>query len=211
MHPDEGRYRGDVDARTVKVAARRGNDAAHEQANDNGRRLHDRRPEALAEHNGDEDGEAEAKELGGAPGQRVRRAGARAKGKDARGGGRVGAGPGAAQPALEAALDEVHADEHDGRPRDDGRAHAQEDARGDKGDEDLDEGAQGRRADEGAVAARAGQRLAVGGGRAVAVGVHLLEAAESDGDETERGANDGDDPCANVVSVFSALSVPSYL
>jgi hypothetical protein len=52
-----GTYR--VDARAVKVAARAGDDAAHEQAEDDAGRLHDGGAEALAEDDGEEDGEAE--------------------------------------------------------------------------------------------------------------------------------------------------------
>ena len=109
--------------------------------------------------------------------------------KEAGGGGWVGTRAAAAHPVLEAALDEVHADEHYGWACDDGRTEPQQDARWDKGDEDLDQGADGRGADESAVPAGAGKMGAIVGGWAVSVCVHLLKGALGDGDEVERDAN----------------------
>ncbi|KAJ6437407.1 hypothetical protein O9K51_09963 [Purpureocillium lavendulum] len=162
-HPDEGGDGGRVDARGVKVARGAGDDAADEQADDDRRRLHDGGAEALAEDDGDEGGEAEAEELGGAPGEGVRRVDVGAQGEEGgglAGRGRVGAGAAAAHPVLEAALDEVDADEHDGRARDDGREHVEQYARRQERDEDLGERAHRRRADDGAVPVPAGERRA---------------------------------------------------
>lgn len=105
--------------------------------------------------------------------------------EEAGGGGRVGTGATAAHPVLEAALDKVHANEHYSWACDNGRTEAQQDARWDKGDEDLDQGADGGCADEGAVSAGTRKMGAVVSGRTVSVCIHLLKRALGDRDEVE--------------------------
>lgn len=85
MNPDERRGGSGVDARAVKVATCGGDDAAHQQADDDGGRLHDGASEALAQDDGDEDGESQTDELGAAPGKCVRCVDGRAELEDARG------------------------------------------------------------------------------------------------------------------------------
>ena len=87
----------------------------------------------------------------------------------------------------------MDADEHDGRARDNRRADAQEDARGDEGDEDFKQCADGRGAEQCAVAARTGQRVAFIVGGAEAVFVHLRKDTSDDGDNVEGDADYGDE------------------
>lgn len=58
MYPDEGGDGGRVDAGSVKVAAGRGDDASHQQADDDRGGLHDGRAEALTQDDCGEDAEA---------------------------------------------------------------------------------------------------------------------------------------------------------
>ena len=207
VHPHKRGDGGGVDTRTVKVTCRGADDAACKEADDDRGGLHDGRAEALAEDDGDEDGEAETEILGAAPGQSMGCAdvGTLLEEINSRGG--TGARPRAAEPVLEAALDELDADEHDGGTRDDGREHAQQDAGRDEGQEDLEKGADGAGSQDGAVAAWAGE---IGAGvwvdGAVAVGVHLSQGALGDGDDGEGDADDGEEAGSDVIAVHDIVS-----
>lgn len=133
MYPDEGGDWSRIDARSIKVAAGRGDDASHQQTDDDGGGLHDGRAEALTQDDCCEDAEAQAKKFGWTPGQGMRCSGARTQSL-------CGAAA-AAHPILETTLDEVDANEHDGRARNDGREHAEQDSRRDEGQEDFEQGA----------------------------------------------------------------------
>lgn len=82
MDPDEGYCRRIVNGSPIKVSASGGNDTAHEQPNDNGRRFHYWCSEALANNDGDEDGKPKANELSTAPWKCVWRIDGRAQPKD---------------------------------------------------------------------------------------------------------------------------------
>lgn len=106
LNPNKTRRGRRIDPGRGKISRSGSDDAANEQAHDDGAGFHDRGAEALAEDDGDEDAEAEADVLGRAPGEGVRGAdlGADAVGAagwavDAAG------GAGAAGPALEAGFD----------------------------------------------------------------------------------------------------------
>ena len=123
--PDEGGGGGGGDARGGEVAGCAGDDAADQEADDDGAGFHDGTPEAFAEDDGDEDGEAETDVLGAAPREGVRRSHLRADGVGAAGRtGDAAGGAGSAGPVLEAALDEGDADEHDRRAGDEWREDA---------------------------------------------------------------------------------------
>lgn len=200
VNPDEGGDRGGVDAGAVKVARGAADDAPCEETDDDRGGLHDGRAEALAEDNGDEDGEAQSKVLRASPGECVRRRDVRAELEEVDGRAWAGAGAGATKPVLEARLDELDTDKHDRGPRDDGREHAEEDARRDEGQCDLEEGANGACAEDGAIAAGAGEAGTGVINGAVAVGIHLAEGTLGDGDDGERDAYHREEASANVVT-----------
>ena len=140
MHPDEGGGGRRVDGGTVEVATCGGDDASNEETDYDGRRLHDRCAEPLADDDCDENGETETDELGAAPRKRVRRIdiGTKLEETALRSASAV---VGASGPVLEARLDEVDADEHDGRTGDQGREYALQDPGWRKGHENFQEGA----------------------------------------------------------------------
>lgn len=72
---------------------------------------------------------------------------------------------------------------HNGRASHDGGKYLQHDLRRYERDENLDEGADGRRPEKRSVGVRAGQLVAVGVGGAEAVGVHLRKGTEGNGDD----------------------------
>lgn len=111
--------------------------------------------------------------------------------------------PTTARPVLKPTLNQADANQHHSGARHDGREDAQHRLGRDEGDEHLEQRADGRGANQCAVAVRAGQLGAVGGGGAKAVGVHLFKSLRSDGDGGEGDADDGDDAGANVVSYNS--------
>lgn len=106
-----------VDVRTGEISARGSNDASNQQTKHDSSGLHDGRPESLANNDGDKDRESQTQELGRTPRQGVGSIDAGAHGKKPLG--VVNAGSRPAGPALEASLDEMDTDEHDGRTSDD--------------------------------------------------------------------------------------------
>lgn len=198
VDPDKRHSGRGVDGAAVEVAACRSDDAPNEQADDDGGRLHDGRAEALAQDDGEEDGKPQADELGASPGEGVRCVDVRTQLEEA-GSRSAGAVVGAAGPVLEARLDEVDADEHDGGTGDQWREDAFEDAWRRKGHEDFDQRADALRAQDGAVAVRTGEFGSVGGGGTEACVVHLREGTGCDGDGRKRRADDADESRSDVV------------
>lgn len=133
MYPDEGGDWSRVDARSVKVAAGRCDDASYQQADDDGGGLHDGRAKALTQNDCDEDAEAQTKKLGRAPRQSMRCSRTRTQA--------LGGAAASSHPVLETTLDEVDTNEHDRRARNDGGEHAEQDSRRDKGQQDFEQGA----------------------------------------------------------------------
>lgn len=74
----------------------------------------------------------------------------------------LGGAAASSHPVLETTFDEVDADEHDGRARNDRREHAEQDSRRDKGQQDFEQGADRTGSQQSAVSSRTGQRVAGG-------------------------------------------------
>lgn len=109
--------------------------------------------------------------------------------------------PAPTRPILKPTFNQTDTNQHDRRTCYDRRENPQHRLGRDEGDEHLEQSADGRGADEGAVAVRAGERGAVVGGGAEAIGVHLFKGVGGDGDGGEGDAYDRDDAGADVVSV----------
>jgi hypothetical protein len=196
LDPDERRGRRGADGRGVKVAARRGDDAADQQAQNHGAGLHDGRAEALAQDDGEEHQEAEPDVLRAAPGERVRRGCVGAE-RSRRGVGVARAL--AAGPVFEPAADQADSDQQHRRAGDERREDALQQGDGHEREPDLEQRAETRRAQDGAVAAGAGELGAGGVGGTVARRVHLGQRVLGDGQRRERRAAHGDQARADVV------------
>ena len=117
-----------------------------------------------------------------------------------RSGFRISAGPGTTGPVLESRLDQLDADEHDGRPGDEWREDLQKDPGRGEGQQDFEQCANSSRSDNGAIGLRARQWVPACIRWAKAVCVHLLEAASCNGDDGEGDSNHGDEAGTDVVS-----------
>ena len=88
-------------------------------------------------------------------------------------------------PVLETAADESYTNQHDSWTCDNGRKDLLDEARRHERDQDFGQGAASCRADDGAVSVWAGKLGAVCCSGTEAVGVHLLEGALSNGDDSK--------------------------
>jgi len=135
----------------------------------------------------------------------MRRQNVGAKGEE-RSGFRISAGPGTTGPVLEPGLDQLDADEHDGRSGDEWREDLQKDPGRGEGEQDFEQCAYSSRSDNGAIGLRARQWVSACIRWAKAVCIHLLEAAACNGDDGEGDSNHGDEAGTDVVSGHGELA-----
>ena len=160
MDPDERCGGGGVNRCPVEVASCTRDDAADEETDDNGGRLHDRSAEAFADDDGYEDGKSKADEFCASPWERTRSVDGRAELENA------GLRPGlavstAAGPVLEARLDQLDADEHDGGTGDEGWEDLLQVLGGSEGHEDFKKSADSCSSENRTITVRAGEWVAI--------------------------------------------------